>query len=98
MALTDKEVKKLKKEIKELDAERKKTSTGFVRKLSINKKINDRMKLLGTEKKIMSLKQQKHILGLQKSVAKDQAEARELKRKAAITEEDIFGTKELFKI
>lgn len=88
--------KKIKSEIQKLEAQKK--GQGFFKKLAINKAIHDRTGILKTERSIVGLKQKKELLAIKASIAVEQSKLQEAKRKAFVTEEDIFGKKELFKL
>lgn len=98
MALTKKDIKKLKDEIKKLESMRGEKGVGFIKKAQINKAIHDRNKLLKGEFKILQAKQQKELNKAKMESAKDKAELAALRRKSLVTEEDIFGKKDLFSI
>lgn len=69
---------------------------GFFQKAKINKAINDRNKLLKNEFKILQAKQNSELDKVRMDRAKEKAALAELRRKSTITEEDIFGKKDLF--
>lgn len=95
--LSKEEEKKIKEEIKKLEAMRKDKPKLF-KKLQINKAISDRVRLLKTERKILGLRQKSEVTKLQQGMADQKAKLMEARRKSAITMEDLYGTKDLFKI
>lgn len=96
--LSKQEEKKLRNEIKKLAKMRDNKETGFFKKLSLNKAISDRSKLLKQDLKILQAREGSEMDRIKIQRAKEKAELQELRRKSLITEEDIFGKKDLFKL
>ncbi|KKN19475.1 hypothetical protein LCGC14_0945470 [marine sediment metagenome] len=96
ISLSSQEEKTILAEIKRLQEQKK--GAGFLKKLMINKEINTRSQFFKRKRAILGLKQKGELIKLESVIAEQREKLQEAKRKSFITEEDIFGKKELFRV